>query len=245
MLTPLTTPYYVLYRHTELLQKIAAKEATCLDLRTQLAAQEEDLRALKAEWNSILNCGAPQSMAGSSSSSSMLSQGKDFVNGLLAIASATGSVSSVSPRNSLLFPLVPPPLEREPAASPPPPVSSKDYHAHARNASVTPSDSSRTSSVSGSSLARNSVSSMSSITEKPNAHMVAMKSGHTQHGINLPGPSSIPLAPISAWTSTLPSLDALPGTLNKKWEEIQKNETYVILSFPRPIRSCICVPTQP
>jgi len=221
-------PRHVLYRHAELLQKIAAKEAVCLDHRTQLTAQEDELRALKAEWNSIVNRDAPQSMTSSSSSSNVLSQGKDFVNGLLAIANAAGSGSSVSPRNSLLFPLVPPPSEREPAASAPALESSKGHLAHARSASATPSDSSRASSISGSSLARNSVSSTSSMTDGPNLHAVTSNSGHGQHGVTLPGASSVPLAPISVWTAALPSLDSLPGTLNKKWEDIQKNKTYVV-----------------
>ena len=236
----LTISRYMLYRHAELLQNIAAKEAICLDLRSQLAAQEEDLRTLKAEWSSIVDRDAPQLMTGPSSSK-VLSQGKDFVNGLLAIANGAGSGPSISPRNKLLFPLVPPPTEGEltasaPASAPAPaPTPPKGHLSHTRSTSATPSDSSRSSSVSGSSLARNSVSSMSSITEGPNLHTAALKSGHIQHGINLPGPSYTPLAPISAWTATLPSLDSLPGTINKKWEEIQKNETYVILSpFMRP-----------
>ena len=212
-LSPLTISRDMLCRNAELLQKIAAKDAICLDLRAQLAAQEEELRALKAEWNSILNRDAPQSITGSSSSTNVLSQGKDFVNGLLAIANAAGSGSNVSPRNSLLFPLVPSPLEGEAAASAPIPAPSKGHLAHARDSSAAPSDSSQTSSVSGSSLARNSISSMSSITEEPNRH--------PQHVISLTGSPAIPLAPISAWTASLPSLD----TFNKKWEEIQKNET--------------------
>ena len=219
---------YVLYRHAELLKKIAAKEAICLDLRTHLAAQEDELKALKEEWNSIVNRDAPQSMTGSSSSSNMLSQGKDLVNGLLAIANAAGSGSNVSSRDSLLFPLVPPLSEREPVAPIPPPAFSKGHLAHARSASATPPGSSRTSSVSGSSLARSSVSSTSSITDGTNLHTTTLSPGHTQHGVTLPGPSSIPLAPMSAWTAALPSLDSLPGTFNKKWEEIQKNETYVV-----------------
>ena len=225
---------YVPYRHAELLQKIAAKEAICLDLRTHLAVQEDELKALKAEWNSIVNRDAPQSMTSSSSSSNMLSQGKDLVNGLFAIANAAGSGSNVSSRDSLLFPLVPQLSEREPAAPIPPPAFSKGHLAHARSASATPSDSSRTSSVSGSSLARNSVSSTSSITDGTNLHMTTLNSGHTQHGVSFPGPSSIPLA----WTATLPSLDSLPGTFNKKWEEIQKNETYVVF-YPSPILSAL------
>ena len=229
---------YVVYRHAELLQKIAAKEAICLDLRTQLAAQEDELRALKAEWNSTVNRDAPQLMTGSSSSSNVLSQGKDLVNGLLAIANAAGSGASVSPRTSLLFPLVPPLSEREPAASVPLPAFSKGHLAHARSASVTPSDSSRTSSVSGSSLARNSLSSTSSITDGPSLHTTPLNSGHTQHDVTLSSLSSIPLAPISAWTATLPSLDSLPETLNKKWEEIQKNETCVVFC-PSPILSTL------
>src|SRR5258706_12460567 len=228
---------HVLYRHAELLKKIAAKEAICLDLRTHLAAQEDELKALKAEWNSIVNRDAPQSMTGSSSSSNMLSQGKDLVNGLLAIANAAGSSSNISSRDSAL---VSPLSEREPTA-PIPPAFSKGHLVHARRASATPSDSSRTSSFSGSSLARNSVSSTSSITDGTNLHMATLSSGHTQHGVTFAGPSSIPLAPISAWTTALPSLDSLPGTFNKKWEEIQKNETYVI-SCPSPILSiCSCI----
>ena len=229
---------YILYRHAELLKKIAAKEAICLDLRTHLAAQEDELKALKAEWNSIMNRDAPQSMTGSSSSSNMLSQGKDLVNGLLAIANAAGSGSNVTSRDSLLFPLVPPPSEREPAP-PIPPAFSKGHLAHARSASATPPGSSRTSSISGSSLARSSVSSTSSITDGTNLHMATLSPGHTQHGVTFPGPSSIPLAPISAWSAALPSLDSLPGTFNKKWEEIQRNETYVVFC-PSPILICSC-----
>ena len=229
---------HVPYRHAELLQKIAAKEAICLDLRTHLAAQEDELKALKAEWNSMVNRDAPQSTTSSSSSSNMLSQGKGLVNGLFAIANAAGSGSNVSVRDSLLFPLVPPLSEREPTAPIPPPAFSKGHLAHARSASATPSDSSRSSSASGSSLARNSVSSTSSITDGTNLHMTTLSSGHAQHGVSLPGPSSIPLAPISAWTATLPSLDSLPETLNKKWGEIQKNETYVVFC-PSPIFSAL------
>ena len=59
--------------------------------------------------------------------------------------------------------------------------------------------------------------------------------------MNLLGPSSIPLAPISTWTAALPSLDSLPGTFNKKWEEIQKNETYVFFSPHTFPHSCIRV----
>ena len=44
-------------RHADLLSFIAQKEAKCMELRTQLASQEEELTQLKRKWERIVNRG--------------------------------------------------------------------------------------------------------------------------------------------------------------------------------------------
>ena len=57
-----------MYRHADLLQFIAQKEAKCLELRSQLTAHEAELAQLKRKWERIVNRGIDRACAGSGSS---------------------------------------------------------------------------------------------------------------------------------------------------------------------------------
>lgn len=50
-------PLTLAEKHADLLRFIAQKEARCMELRTQLASQEEELTQLKRKWEKIVNRG--------------------------------------------------------------------------------------------------------------------------------------------------------------------------------------------
>ncbi|EAU82934.1 hypothetical protein CC1G_12364 [Coprinopsis cinerea okayama7 len=145
-------------QHADLLSFIAQKEAYCLELRTQLAAHEEELAELKRKWERIVNRGVERENSISNANTAALRSltspatlsfeglkgGVQEVSRLLSVATGTGS--------------------RPPSATPSPLLSSKSLPRHSARDSNSSASTSRTTTTSSSTGAHHRLSQCSSAT---------------------------------------------------------------------------------
>ncbi|KAG8859475.1 hypothetical protein FRC20_011822 [Serendipita sp. 405] len=248
-------------KHADLLQFIAQKEAKCLELRTQLATHEAELKALKAKWTSIVQRANPSPSQGSNTPGgiNLATVGRIFSNVTAPLASALDVLDPLYIVNSGETTFQPSSVMNSSSESPLPKLATNQSRGH------TPTSSAR-SSASSFAPSRNSISSISSTSvasytdATPASHGTYEKStadtpststnikiAHRTsllmpHLINANvGASNFTGSDESASTtpndskpkgvsSWLPGLDTLgmpsATTLNKKWEEIQKGETF-------------------
>ena len=270
-----------LTRHADLLRFIAQKEAKCMELRTQLASQEDELTQLKRKWEKIVSRGFDRVYAANgitppqSTSGPVLEGIKEGVQEVSrTIAAGLGDHGSAPPNST------------NPVPAPP-----RTYPTHRSTSSVTTSSSGGTRfshSSANSSLVgddfpselqeddqilgkRDQVRIFDEFSQSPTCTPILEDS--TSIDISKPTldedkvskslrrrsrdvPSEttgrLPLnldqvrqqdgkSPMLP-TSSMPGLGTLPsdtpswvlGTVGKKWEELQRTETYVYSFTPKP-----------
>ncbi|KZT22736.1 hypothetical protein NEOLEDRAFT_1180649 [Neolentinus lepideus HHB14362 ss-1] len=87
-------PLTLVEKHADLLHFIAQKESKCLELRSQLAREEEELLALKHKWEKIVNRGLQRSSA-AASNGLVQGVGRMIAAGLSDLSSPTPPPSAV------------------------------------------------------------------------------------------------------------------------------------------------------
>ncbi|CCA75050.1 hypothetical protein PIIN_09035 [Serendipita indica DSM 11827] len=240
--------------HAELLQNIAQKEAKCLELRTQLSAQEEELKALKARWTSIVQQANPNASQSSSGSIALAAMGRIFSNVTAPLASALDALDPIQ-----LAPDALAPRHRADTSSGAidPRLQKTIVNGIASSRGHTPASSAR-SSASSFAASRASISSTSSlglaseplhenaktgddVTSSTTPTPTLSKAAHRNSllmphfiGVNpeiFSPTQGSPMTPEGSsktnWAG-LEGLNNIPGAsaLNKKWEEIQKGNTF-------------------
>lgn len=237
----------------DLLRFIAQKEAKCLELRTQLAQHEGDLLVLKRKWERIVSKGLPQSSRQDSThvASEMLEGIRGGVQSsfekVLAVLEP-GAMENHSPQSSptpfMLSSSAYAPHDVFPLTSKRISISSTSTH---DRSSLTGSRSSRSSLFDDvSSFGDQSLDS--SIGEESATILATEKLSNRRNSSSLLVPTAAPSkdalspkTPSESRLSQLPSLGAsealaplgkqmanwIPPAINKKWEELKENETWV------------------
>jgi len=250
-----TPPLTLADKHADLLRFIAQKESKCMELRSQLAAHEAELLALKQKWERIVNKGFDRVISNSSAPShtpavSSLDGLKEGVQGVGRILAAGLSDFAAPP----------------PATSIPPRT-----HATQQSTSSVTTNSSVSTRFSQSSMASSVAEDdfplespeeeeehqvlivddngpTPTVTSSPPIDIVVIedKSAKTLRRRSREAPTAV--VPASnresnrtkaakmtmAPASSIPGLGTFPagspswvmGTVNKKWEELQKTETF-------------------
>ncbi|KAG6831474.1 hypothetical protein H0H92_010383 [Tricholoma furcatifolium] len=99
--TPERQPLTLVEKHSELLHFIAQKESKCLELRSQLAANEAELLQLKRKWERIVNRGLLDTPTSPPSSNAVLSGHGAVLDGIVEGVQGVGRfIASGLPTNS-------------------------------------------------------------------------------------------------------------------------------------------------
>ena len=274
-------------RHADLLRFIAQKEAKCMELRTQLASQEEELAQLKRKWERIVNRGfdrvyaingitPPQSMSGP-----MLEGIKEGVQEVSRMITAGLSDHGSAPSNSThpVSALSPTHSTRQSTSSVTTSSSGSTRFSHtSANSSLVEDDFPLESPKEGETLGQKDQTRIfEGISQSPTctpilenlpavdisktildedrvSKSLRRRSRDIPPGTTGKVPSKFgqgrqregksPMLP----ASSMPGLGTLPsgtpswvlGTVGKKWEELQRTETYV---YSHPLKPCFATKT--
>ncbi|KAG8826495.1 hypothetical protein FRC17_008213 [Serendipita sp. 399] len=185
-------------KHADLLQFIAQKEAKCLELRTQLATQEVELKALKAKWTSIVQRATPISSHGTSSPGgiSLATVGRLFSNVTAPLASALDALDPL---------YVPNTGDASPQKTNGPSDSQASNTPASNTRGHTPSSSAR-SSASSFAHSRNSISSLSSLSVSSSTDITTPSQGLADVPTACPSPSTTKVRMVHRTSLLMPHL---------------------------------------